>query len=248
SVSAGRLRPLGSLLERLTIPGIQLHYALRKRRLEEIARASLDEGFTQVVVFGAGFDTLALRLSESFPAARFIETDHPATQKVKTRAIAARGLSGPPNLSFIPLDLTGQNIETELPTRGGFRPREKTLFIAEGVLMYLAPREVDGLFRSVSRLGARGSRFAFTFMEEREDGRVAFRNAGRAVDLWLRLHREPFNWGLRPDQLSGFLAAHGLRVLEAGTQETLRRLYLNKPRLAGLPLAAGECVCLAERR
>ena len=46
---------------------------------------SIDEGAKQVVILGAGFDTLAWRLSEKFESIRFIEVDHPATSKEKKR-------------------------------------------------------------------------------------------------------------------------------------------------------------------
>src|SRR5712691_10993688 len=44
-------------LERATIPGILAHYALRKCYLEAVTRRSLREGFRQVIILGAGFDT-----------------------------------------------------------------------------------------------------------------------------------------------------------------------------------------------
>src|SRR3954467_11826083 len=43
-------RPLAQALEHATMPGIKLHYALRKRYLEEVARDSLARGVRQVVV------------------------------------------------------------------------------------------------------------------------------------------------------------------------------------------------------
>ena len=76
-------RSLVTLAESLTIPVILLHYIVRKRYLEDVVRDSLGSGTDQVVVLGAGFDTLALRLHQEFPAAVFIEIDHPATQKIK---------------------------------------------------------------------------------------------------------------------------------------------------------------------
>src|SRR6476646_7930242 len=57
------LRWAARLSERATVPGLLLHFMLRKRWIEEAVRASLDEGYEQVVIIGAGFDTLALRLS-----------------------------------------------------------------------------------------------------------------------------------------------------------------------------------------
>ena len=243
SLSAGRLRPLAAALERLALPGIQLHYALRKRLLEEVARRALDGGVRQVVVLGAGFDTLALRLRESFPSARFVEVDHPATQHVKKRVVEGRGLSGE-NLRFVALDLArlcdGASLGREFFDAGA-----RTLFVAEGVLMYLAPAAVARVFGFVRRHGAAGSLFAFTFMETGRGGRPAFRGAGRLVGAWLRLRGEPFRWGVSREGLREFLRGRGFRQLEVFDSESLRGRYLGGE-LARLPLAAGECVCVAE--
>src|ERR1043166_1751411 len=80
-------RSLVAIAERLTVPGIILHYAVRKRCLEDITRRSLAEDFHQTIILGAGFDTLALRLHKDFPKALCIEIDHPATQKAKRRVL-----------------------------------------------------------------------------------------------------------------------------------------------------------------
>ena len=239
-------RLLISAVERLTIPGINLHYALRKRYLEETARAALRQGFRQVVVFGAGFDTLALRLHESHPASQFIEIDHPATQRSKEREIVRRNLRKE-NLHFIALDLTRQNLEEQLRGADFYRAGERTLFIAEGLLMYLAPGEVDELFGLVRRLGgAARSRLAFTFMEPRADGRIAFHRSTRAVDLWLRWRGEPFKWGISRKHLDSYLAARGFRLREIATAGTFRRRYLAEPRFSQLTLADGEYICIAD--
>ncbi|HEX8456992.1 MAG TPA: class I SAM-dependent methyltransferase [Pyrinomonadaceae bacterium] len=250
-------RPFVSALERLTLPGIQLHYALRKRYLEETTRASIAEGFHQVVVFGAGYDTLALRLCEEFPHVRFIEIDHPATQRRKTEALAADALDGDNtahrrianNLHFLPLDLTRRAVAHALNGFGRFDPVAPTLYIAEGLLMYLAPREVDELFQTIRdcRSGKTRARFAFTFMEQRAGGRVNFLTRSRAVDAWLNWRREVFKWGVPRAELPGFLAARGFAPRQVATEETFRRLYLEPARLAHLPLAVGEYICVADR-
>jgi len=250
-------RPFVSALERLTIPGIQLHYALRKLYLEETARAALADGFRQIVVIGAGYDTLALRLHETFPDTQFIELDHPATQRRKTRALVAttahrdakqssrlRQIS---NLHFLPLDLTRQQLAATLRGFAGYRADAPTLFIAEGLLMYLAPVEVEKLFGAIRESGGASSRFAFTFMEPQGDGRVNFRTRSRVVDAWLGSRREVFKWGVRRSELGEYLAARKFTLRDLATHETFRRRYLEPHRLtAQLPLAAGEYVCVAE--
>jgi len=243
-------RPFIDALERLTLPGIQLHYALRKLYLEETARAAIADGVRQVVIFGAGYDTLALRLHETFPDTQFIETDHPATQRRKIHALAAarRDARHQPatNLHFLPLDLTRRGLAATLLNFGGYRADAPTLFIAEGLLMYLAPGEVDDLFQTVRDCGGASSRFAFTFMERQGDGRVNFLTRSRAVDAWLGWRREVFKWGVGRDELPAYLAARGFAMREVATGETFRRRYLEPEALAHLPLAAGEYVCVAD--
>jgi methyltransferase (TIGR00027 family) len=238
------VRPLISVLERVTVPGIRLHYALRKRCLEEVARAALSEGFGQVVVLGAGFDTLALRLHEASPSTKFFEVDHPATQRAKIRALGDEAAGR--NLRFIPLDLARGSLEGALLARADYDPEASTLFVAEGLLMYLALAEVDLVLNFVRRHSGRASRLAFTFMETRADGHVGFRQSSFLVDAWLRLRGESFRWGLPRAEARAFLAARGLSVREVITSETLRARYLTAEGLRHQRLAEGECICVCE--
>ena len=244
-----------SALERLTIPGIQLHYALRKLYLEEVALEALADRFRQIVIFGAGYDTLALRLHETFPDTQFIELDHPATQRRKTHALAAArrdarqisNLCQTSNLHFLPVDLTRQQLAATLRDFAGYRADAPTLFIAEGLLMYLSPVEVDNLFQTIRESGGPSSRFAFTFMEPQANGHINFLTRSRIVDAWLNLKREVFKWGIRRSELNRYLAARGFALRDLATHETLRRRYLESHTLtAHLPLAAGEYVCVAD--
>lgn len=237
-------RPFIAILERLSIPGIQLHYALRKRYLEDVARAALAEGARQLVVIGGGFDTLALRLHEEFPAVRFIEIDHPATQRVKRQAVQPHNLPKD-NLRFLAVDLTRQTLEESLLSCDDYRGGEETLFICEGVMMYLQPDEIEKLFLFIRRHGSPRSRFAFTFMEPQRDGQVRFRDSSNAVDAWLRWRGEVFTWGIRRERLPEYLASYGFIIEQTATPDTFRSRYLATERLDHLPLADGEYICVA---
>jgi methyltransferase (TIGR00027 family) len=231
-------------MERATLPGLRLHYSLRKRFIEEVARRSLGEGTRQLVVLGGGFDTLALRLHPEFPERRFIEIDHPATQRIKLKALEGRRAPGP-NLRLVPADFTRETLEEVLLNRTPFDPGLRTLFVMEGVLMYLEVEDIDRIFSFVRRRSPAGSRFAFTFMTLRPGGRLGFARSSPLVDTWLRLMGEPFRWGLRRDDLAGFLRSRGLELEELATPETFRRVYL-EPEGMGTPvLAEGECVAVA---
>jgi methyltransferase (TIGR00027 family) len=240
------LRPLARCLERALIPGIKLHYVLRKRYLEEVARDAISNGIRQVVVVGAGFDTLALRLHDNFPATHFFELDHPATQGIKRRVTESAGVRKN-NLHFVALDLARQGPEESLLKQENFRTGDDTLFVAEGLLMYLAPLEVNRLFGFIRNHSGSKSLLAFTFMERQAGGRVGFRKSSRVVDAWLRLRGETFKWGMERARAGQFLAERGFKKGETITADRLRERYLAPANLNHLPLAEGECICTAIR-
>lgn len=240
------VRFLIRMLERWALPGVLLHYVLRKKFLERVARESLKEGFRQVVVLGGGFDTLALRLKGEFPDVRFIEVDHPATQEPK-RSATETEVAPDSNLKFLPVDFTREDWEEKLLKSRSFDRNAPTVFIMEGVLVYLRAEQVRRVFGFVRRHPGSQSRLAFTFMEPLASGRIDFRRCNPAVSLWLRLKSEPFRWGIGRRELAGFLEQQSFRLREIATPELLRRLYLKPSALDGRPLAEGECIGVADR-
>lgn len=228
--------------EQLILPGILLHYALRKRRLEEVTRDSLaSSGIRQVVILGAGLDTLALRLHREFRDVTFVESDHPATQRFKRRALSAADLPVGENLRFHAADLANAGWARDLRLES----QTRSLFVAEGLLMYLSAPRVESVFRAVSDRSAPGSRFAFTFLEPQGGGEPDFAHSTRAANLYLRLRGEPFRWGITRDALPAFLGRRGFQVEEIDTLGELRRRF-------GIPArdnepVNGDMICLARK-
>jgi methyltransferase (TIGR00027 family) len=227
------------LLERLALPGIITHYLTRKRWIEDQARQALQRGVTQVVVLGAGFDTLAWRLHRQQPAVHFFELDHPATQSAKRRELVPAG-----NLTFLPADLSLDSPGAILRACPAFSTDQPTLFIAEGLLMYFPEKEVAALLRNLAKLTTRRPvEFIFSFMAQAPDGSISFRNGSPFIDRWLRWRREPFRWGIARTALPGFLQECGLRIATVADHDDLRAQILAPLDLAGLDLARGECLC-----
>jgi methyltransferase (TIGR00027 family) len=240
------VRGLAFFLERFVIPGISVHYAVRKRFLEEAARQAIAAGARQLVVLGAGLDTLALRLHREFPEVLFVECDHPATQAVKRRALARWGELDP-NLVLVTLDLARSRPQEVLAALPQYREDADTFFLAEGLTMYLQPGEMDALFAFARDYAGPGSRFAFTFMEPQADGKVNFPEASPFVRRWLERVGEPFTWGIHRQDLPAWLAARGFEMMDLAGAGELRQRYLAPAGLAGRKLAVGEYVALARR-
>ncbi len=202
-------RGLWRAVERLTLPGIMAHYWHRKRWIEERARRSIDAGVSRVIVVGAGFDTLALRLSREMPKILFFEIDHPATQAAKRRALVRASMTMPENLHFIARDLAIERLPAEC-----FDAKASCLVIVEGVLMYLQTTEVERLFDVMRSRRCGEAQIIFSFMSAWPDGGMGFRPRSWLIERWLAWRGEPFTWAIAPAALSGFLAAHGFRLVE----------------------------------
>jgi methyltransferase (TIGR00027 family) len=230
-------------IERAVLPGIQLHYAVRKRFIEDAARDFLAGGGAQVVVLGAGFDTLASRLAREFPDAAFVEVDHPATQQAKRRVVDATPAR---NLRLHAADLTRTTVGAALRGVAGFWPSTPTFFVLEGVTMYLSEAAVAATLRSCADAGGAGTRIAWTFMTPDHHGRIAFRRSRRGlVDAWLSARGEPFTWGISPAAVPAFLEPLRLRAVQIAGADELRARYLAPARI-GDALAEGESICVAE--
>ena len=234
------------ILERFFLPGIILHYILRKRYIEEVTHSLLSEGVTQVVILGAGFDPLAFRLSQLYPQVDFFELDHPQTQELKKESFSAVGLGFSHKVTFIPIDLIDQSLAESLLDCPTFNSQAKCLFILEGLTMYLKEENVNNLFHSMGKVSSPLSFFVFTFMDRQKNGSLQFKSASPLVDLWLRIKNETFQWGLSQDELARFLPSQQLRLIHLITDETLRELYLSQYPQETL-LAKGEYICLSQR-
>ncbi len=122
------------MLEAITIPGIFLHYLLRKNHIEEVVNSILSTT-TQMVVLAGGFDTLGLRVHKQHSEKQFIELDHPATQNIKKQVVENNNLANN-NFNLVPIDFTKDSFAAILGKQPYFKGDTPSLFIAEGITMY----------------------------------------------------------------------------------------------------------------
>lgn len=219
-------RAVVALQERLSVPGLTLHYVLRKKMIEEVVRAAIGDGYRQLIVLGAGFDTLAIRLAREVKS---VEIDRAETQAVKR--VAAPGGSG---VSFIAADLARDALR-DLLRRCDPLP---TVVLAEAVFLYLSDEEVHRVLRDV-RESFSPVRVVFTFFGTTTSGRRNFSNATLLADLWLRWKGEPVRWMIDPAEVAAFAAADGFDLL---------RIIRDEEFHAGRTAARGEHIAVLEGR
>ncbi len=239
-------RILVRIVEKIGTSGFIVHCVLRKHCLENIVREYLQKNYSQVAVLGAGFDTLAFRLHREYSDVHFFELDFPATQQIKKNALNKNTTHGK-NLSFIPVDFRQEDWLEKLLSFPGFNPQKNTVFVIEGVLMYLTQTEVEAVFSGFSQLKKMDPVVAFTFMEMAPDGTIRFQNSSSIVDLWLKIKGERFKWGIEVEKIPAFLASNGWRSLRILRADYLRETYLRSKGWDQIPLAKGESICVAEK-
>ncbi len=189
------------------MPGQFEAFAHRKAFCESQVREGIGAGASQVLVLGAGYDTIGWRLAPEFAGVEFFEIDHPATALLKAKGIDAMGPRT--NLHLIAEDLGKRQLVDVLHANEAWNVTAPTVIVAEGLLMYLPPEAVGTLFDQCAAISGAGSRIAFTYVGTRSDGRPDAGPWTRLV-LWiLKVGGEPWLWSIRPVELDWFLGKTG---------------------------------------
>ncbi|HEY2593385.1 MAG TPA: class I SAM-dependent methyltransferase [Chloroflexota bacterium] len=127
--------------------------AVRTRFVDTQVAAAIAAGLRQIVLCGAGYDDRPLRFRT--PGVRFIELDHPATQEDKARLLRDLG-EGPPGVTLAPVDFRTDDVGAVLE-QAGHVATEPSLFVAEGLLVYLDKSTCERLLAALARRAAPGS-------------------------------------------------------------------------------------------
>lgn len=189
------------------MPGQFEAFAHRKAFCERQVRKGIDAGARQVIVLGAGYDTLCWRLATDYVGVNFFEIDHPATVRLKVKGVDAMGQRA--NLHCIAEDLGERSLRDVLHADARWDVTAATVIVAEGLLMYLPPEAVRTLFEHCAAITGAGSRMAFTYVGTRKDGQP---DAGpwTWLVLWtLKASGEPWLWSMPTEELGPFLEKTG---------------------------------------
>jgi len=187
----------------------------------------------QFVIVGAGFDTRAIRLKGT--SVRCFEIDAPATQAAKRELLAKTGIDSR-EIIFVSANFETEDWLTKL-IDAGFDSGKPTLFIWEGVMMYLDRQAVKATLRKIAGT-TKSSVVAFDyFTSEVLESQTFFMRTVRAS---LNSFGEPLKFGIDStppsrDHLAELLQSCGLTLTE---QRTLGQETNGKRAWGGFAIAA----------
>jgi methyltransferase (TIGR00027 family) len=217
------------ILRRVMGPqGVYEWVIARTRYIDKALSRACSEGFTQVLVFGAGFDSRGVRFSAELKGITLFELDAPTTQKMKIEQFQVRGVQVPPNVVLVPIDFEKDSVEEKLKA-AGYRWNQKTLVILEGVLQYLNPQAVDATFTTIRAIVGAGSRITFDHAYA-----AVLRGEGSAYgqDRMIKgvsRFGESWQFGLDESDLPGFLEKHRLVLADKKSPKELEELNFKGP-------------------
>ena len=231
---------------RLFPEGIFEYVLVRTKELDAAFLSALESRWPQIVLLGAGFDTRALRFADRNRGTRIFELDVPTTLEPKQDILRRRKLPIPPALSFVPINFDKEDLAVVLE-QAGFRTGGKTLFLMEGILMYLTAQAVDQTLDFIRRNSAPGSRLVFDYIFASVLRRENRFYGERAIFETVSRQGEGWTFGLEEGEAAGFLARRGFTLLAHYTPEELQKKYLTLE--DGTPVArvnGTHCIAVAE--
>lgn len=226
------------LYDRFVLKGAIEFIVARERYIDDFLRTCLSEGLDQVVILGAGFDTRAYRIP-GIEQTRVFEVDHPATQEIKLKRL--RKVIDPPpgHVTFIPMDFNTQTLAERL-FANGYDERGRTLFIWQGVTMYLTPEGVDSTLAFIANHSGPDSAVIFDYFYNETLRDMKMKTTRRIT----RTIGERLIFGIDEGQIERFLTLRGFRDVHNADAEELNRLYFTGPN-AGRAIATGVAIALA---
>jgi methyltransferase (TIGR00027 family) len=164
--------------------------AVRTQFFDNQVMTALEKGLNQIVICGAGYDDRGIRFRAS--VVRFFELDRPATQADKAKRLL-RMRARTDALRLIPADLRHGDV-ARLLRDSGHCADQPTLFVCEGLLVYLDRQTVSEFLRGLRSIASPGSALAASLALRREgedpNQVVAAANARRQsgrMEPWLTI-------------------------------------------------------------
>jgi methyltransferase (TIGR00027 family) len=211
-------------MKRIAPPGIYEYVLARTKLLDSVFVDALERGFPQVVILGAGMDTRALRFKNKNKGTKVFELDLPITQHPKLDILNRKRVTLPEKLVFIPIDFNKQSLAEAL-LAAGYQENVLSLFLWEGVTMYLTAEAVDSTLAFIRNSTAEGSIVVFDYLYAsvlRREGR----HYGEEISDTVSSAGENYTFGIEEGDIEGFLSERGFRVISHHSPSDLEREFL----------------------
>jgi methyltransferase (TIGR00027 family) len=182
------------------------YLAGRTTFFDTVVTRAIGRGLRQIVVGAAGYDGRAFRYAKR--GVRWFEVDHPATQRDKRERLDRLGIAAG-EVRFVEADFTRDPVAERL-LEAGLDPARPSLFLLEGVAVYLELAVLESVLGQFCQVAQADSRLAISVsLSSPGQARSRFRDAVASLG-------EPARSTLEADEAEQLLARTGWLVVAAG--------------------------------
>jgi methyltransferase (TIGR00027 family) len=206
-------------------PGAYEFMIARTAFFDQLVEEALTEGLRQLVLLGAGYDSRPYRFADRLGGISVFELDASPTQSRKQEMLRGAGVTIAPNVHFVPIDFSTDDLAQTL-LHAGYAREGTCLFLWEGVTYYLTKEAVHRILTAVCSVAASGSRIAFDFASVSEETLSDDSIKKLRERVGASAPAEPAKFGIPAGMLESFLAARGFSVLRMMNHEQMEAKYL----------------------
>lgn len=209
----------------------------RTKYIDELFIECMKKNFNQILIVGSRYDTRSIRYGNlNDNRTEIFELDYPNTEINKLKMYKKNNISVPSNLHFVSMNLEeiSQKNSTkdhfkdsfkETLNKVGFKSAVKTLYILEGITMYLTPETVESLFKFIKTNAGNSSKVVFDYIHSsvyRQEG--CFYGEEKIFKM-ISINNQPWGFGLEKGSLDAFLEKFGITLLEKNEAKNLESKY-----------------------
>lgn len=205
-------------------PGMYEYVIARTKFINTVFQGAIANDFDRILVFGAGFDSRGIRFQGLNTKTVFFELDAPVTQKSKIGQLKKRGVVINPNIVFISIDFNKESLKDKL-LEYGFDRNKKSLFILEGLTMYLDSEAIDNTFNIINEFAGAGSEIVFDYLYSSVLRGENLYYGESEVFEGIKKENGSWSFGIEKGELGLFLENKNLQLIRSLTSEDLEREF-----------------------
>jgi methyltransferase (TIGR00027 family) len=210
---------------RLLPPGAYEYVMARTIHMDALFVHALEQRWPQIVILGAGYDSRSYRFKRKIEKTRIFEVDAYGSQQHKRLCMQRAQLDWPPQTTFVCVDFAHQDLVPMLE-KAGYDSRLQTLFLLEGLVMYLPEPQVKYLLSFMQQNHAAGTVIAFDYIFRSVVNGTSTAYGAREQYEIVRDVGEPLQFGMEYDEMNEWLTSEHFKVESHYAPDDFENTYL----------------------
>lgn len=204
--------------------GIYPYVIARTKYFDRSFEDAIKNGIEQVVILGAGYDSRSIRLLCPDDKVEVYEIDTSHTLESKVLQFKKRKIAVPGNTNYLNIDFNKETLKTRLE-KSKFDGSKKTLFILEGLTMYLSSEAIDETFQFIDEFSAPGSLIVFDYVHASVLRHEQKYFGEKAIYKRVKKDHETWTFGIDKEKIDQFLTTYHFQTEEHLDSESLENRY-----------------------